>query len=227
MKNPIFCISEGSNALFFAKRRLQHWGYTVLPDPDPPATHLLLPVPTPPDAIPKVLNPSLTVLGGNLPPLPCPTADFLQDEFYLRENAAITADCAIALLQEHCTPAEKQILVIGWGRIGKVLARQLAHLGAQVTVAIRRKVQMAEILAAGLTPILLPLEDASQYQVIFNTAPAPVLRQAQALCIDLASQKGIAGDKVIWARGLPGKMAPEASGALIAKTALRCALRKE
>ena len=44
---------------------------------------------------------------------------------------------------------------------------------------------------------------------------------------DLASVKGIAGDNVIWARGLPGKDAPEESGTLIAKTVLRYALGKE
>ena len=39
--------------------------------------------------------------------------------------------------------------------------------------------------------------------------------------IDLASAKGIAGDDVIWARGLPGIHAPESSGRLIAETFVR------
>ena len=38
--------------------------------------------------------------------------------------------------------------------------------------------------------------------------------------MDLASKKGIAGNDVIWARGLPGIHAPEESGALIARTIL-------
>ena len=39
--------------------------------------------------------------------------------------------------------------------------------------------------------------------------------------MDLASQKGIQGSKVIWARGLPGIHAPESAGRLIAETFLR------
>ena len=42
-----------------------------------------------------------------------------------------------------------------------------------------------------------------------------------ALKIDLASKPGIGGSDVIWARGLPGKDAPESSGELIAKTIIR------
>ena len=45
--------------------------------------------------------------------------------------------------------------------------------------------------------------------------------------MDLASVRGISGDRVIWARGLPNQDAPEESGMLIAKTALRFALGKE
>jgi hypothetical protein len=41
------------------------------------------------------------------------------------------------------------------------------------------------------------------------------------LKIDLASHRGIEGEDVIWARGLPGKDAPESSGKLIVKTAIR------
>ena len=69
------------------------------------------------------------------------------------------------------------------------------------------------------------------FDIIINTAPAPVMDQQEArpdaLLVDLASIKGITGDRVIWARGLPNKDAPDASGILIAKTALRYALRKE
>jgi hypothetical protein len=47
------------------------------------------------------------------------------------------------------------------------------------------------------------------------------------LLMDLASVQGIVGDRVIWARGLPNLDAPEESGLLMAKTALRFALEKE
>ena len=45
--------------------------------------------------------------------------------------------------------------------------------------------------------------------------------------IELASTPGMAGDGIIPARGLPGKMAPAESGKLIAETFIRLSLRKE
>ena len=57
------------------------------------------------------------------------------------------------------------------------------------------------------------------YRLIINTVPAMVLPSAPgtALKMDLASVQGIAGRDVVWARGLPGLLAPESSGALIAQ----------
>ena len=62
-------------------------------------------------------------------------------------------------------------------------------------------------------------EGLSHYDFIINTVPAMVLPAAPgtALKIDLASQPGIGGCGVLQARGLPGLLAPESSGALIAK----------
>ena len=62
------------------------------------------------------------------------------------------------------------------------------------------------------------------FHVVFNTVPCAVLQAAQfsrgCAKIDLASERGILGDDVIWARGLPGLHAPAESGKLIAKTFL-------
>ncbi len=224
MKKPIFCTTGDHKSLFFARKCLDSWGYTVQREPTEKTTHLLLPVPTPADAIPHLLPENVTVLGGNLPELPCPAIDFLQDEYYLQENAAITADCAITIAQQHTDPAAASALVIGWGRIGKHLAHQLPH----VTVAVRKEKDLQALRSQGISGVLLSQLDAREYDLIFNTAPAPVLQQADtkpsAVLIDLASKQGITGDRVLWARGLPGKLAPESAGLLIAKTALRYAL---
>jgi len=58
------------------------------------------------------------------------------------------------------------------------------------------------------------------YRVIYNTVPSMVFPDTpkDALKIDLASKLGLGGEDVIWARGLPGKKAPESSGALIARS---------
>ena len=59
--------------------------------------------------------------------------------------------------------------------------------------------------------------------MILNTVPVMVLPNCHERClkIDLASMPGIGGEDVLWARGLPGKDAPEASGELIARTVLK------
>ena len=128
------------------------------------------------------------------------------------------------------------ILVIGWGRIGKCLAAQLKAMGADVTVAARKEPDRATALSLGFhTRDTGKLNfGLTGYRVIFNTVPAPILTANQlahlspgCVMIDLASQQGILGDGVIWARGLPSRDVPESSGALIANTILRLIAEKE
>ncbi len=229
MKKPIFCTSESTIALVFAKNRLQRWGYTVNDCLDDTVTHLLLPVPSPADSIPADIPQGVTVLGGRLPELPYKAVDLLQDTHYLQENAAITAECAMILAKERMAVEKARALVIGWGRIGKCLASALRLQGAQVSVAARKPEARRQLRNLGFDAIPLERPEPEVYDLIFNTAPAQIadVTGCKALCIDLASVRGLGGDNVLWARGLPGKMAPEASGALIAKTALRYALKEE
>jgi len=71
----------------------------------------------------------------------------------------------------------------------------------------------------------LPLEGIrpENYRLIINTVPAMVLPSVcgTGLKIDLASVPGMAGRDIIHARGLPGLLAPESSGELIAQTILQ------
>ncbi len=229
MKKPFFCTPASAKALVFAKNCLLRWGYAVTESLEPGVTHLLLPVPTPAESIPDAIGPEVTVIGGKLPELPQRTIDLLQDEHYLLENAAITSDCAIALAKERMSLTKGSALVIGWGRIGKCLANSLRLQGMQVTVAARKPEIRRQLRNLGLDAVPMDKIDPNAYDLIINTAPAPVLEVTgcRALCMDLASVQGLQGDAVLWARGLPGKLAPEASGTLIAKTALRYAWKEE
>ncbi len=229
MKNPIFCAQGPGKALQFAKNRLIRWGYPVEEALSPQVTHLLLPVPTPENAVPEELPKALTVIGGKLPKLPCPAVDLLEDPYYLQENAAITAECTLMLLKERTKLSGKKVLLIGWGRIGKCLASSLRLQGAYVSVAARKPEARRQLRNLGFDSIPVERLEPNAYNIIINTAPAPVLDVSgcNALCIDLASVNGLRGQQVLWARGLPGKMLPEASGTLIAKTALRYALKEE
>ncbi len=244
MNQPVFFTAGDTAALQQARNQLLQWGYDVSPAPSNQVTHLLLPVPSfeKPgvlkgnqnfDQLLDTLPPQIKILGGNLPPLPYKSADFLQDEYYLTENAAITAQCTVKLIhQQHTDSLEnKNILIIGWGRIARQLAPLLKAQGAIVSVAARKDAALEAVNQLDFLPVTVFQWDLTQYDMIINTAPALLLDESEtdpsALLIDLASSRGISGGRVIWARGLPSKEAPDISGILIAKTALRYALGKE
>lgn len=223
----VYIMGEGA-ALRFAARELEQRGIKIAQNLDERVTHVLLPVPTKELDIAE-LPPEVTVVGGNLDNLPpkYKKVDLLREEQYLAENAALTADCALRLLGEYLPVAFRDcpILIIGWGRIGKCLARILKELGAQVTVAARKPSDLGMLTAFGYQAVELGNIRQEQYRAIINTAPAPVLPDGgihtNCVKIDLASRLGMAGENVIWARGLPGKMLPESSGKCIALGFLR------
>ena len=244
MKSTTFYIADGSPALRFTAEYLINRGKTVVSEPGDRVTHVVLPVPGFGDGgledllgkLPK----DVTIFGGKLDAdilAGYRTVDLLQDELYLAENAAITADCAVRIAGAQLDVVFRgcPILVIGWGRIGKCLAALLGAMGAEVTVAARKEKDRATARALGFeTADMEQLKlRLARYRVIFNTAPAPMLTEGQlracregCVKIDLASKRGLEGSDVIWARGLPGKDMPESSGVLIGKTVLRLMARE-
>ena len=209
-------------AIRSAVRELEKQGVNIALTFSEKVTHILLNVPTKEVDLSE-LPAGVTVIGGNLEGS-FPKMDLLRDEQYLAENAALTADCALRLLGSHLPVAFRDcpVLIIGWGRIGKCLASMLKALGAQVTVAARKPSDLGMLTALGYRTVEIGNIDPMPYRAILNTAPAPVLSPGgTAVKIDLASRLGLAGDDVIWARGLPGKMLPESSGQLIARGVLR------
>lgn len=231
-------LSGYTPALGFAARELAARGFAPVSDPAS-ATHLLLPVPTfdtdgtikgggPLENLLERLPKDVLIMGGNLdrPELrEYRTFDLLKDPFYCAENAHITACCALKLTMNKL-PAVltgQPVLVIGWGRIGKCLSYLLRQLGADVTVAARKETDRAVLTSLGYRAVDTVGLDPVPYRVIYNTAPSMILPQCagNALKIDLASRLGLGGLDVVWARGLPGRDAPESSGQLIARTVLR------
>lgn len=228
------CTAGGSAAVFYAAEVLARAGCTILPCPDRTATHLLLPVPSFEadgrikgggnlETVLAALPERIPVIGGNLnhPALAGhPVIDLLQDAAYVAENASITAHCAVALAMEKLPVilAHQQVLVIGWGRIGKCLARLLRCLGAEVTVAARKENDRAMLRALGYEAVDTAGLSTKAYRAVFNTAPEMVVPvcEGDGLFMELASRPGLGGANVLSARGLPGQMAPESSGELIA-----------
>ena len=128
-----------------------------------------------------------------------------------------------------------RVLVIGFGRVGKLVAHQFQGFGARVSVAARKWEDLAWIEAAGYTAEhTVELEGwLCGYDLVVNTVPAPVLGLTELsdlkpgrLVIDLASKPGGVdfdaaarlGVKVIWALSLPGKVAPVTAGQCIQTT---------
>ena len=228
-------------ALDYAVRFLKKDGWDIVDHPTPEVTHLLLDVPSFGNdgvlrngkSIEKILETIpqyITVVGGNLehPELEgYQKLDLLRSEQYLTKNAAITADCAVQVAAPLLTTtfAQSPALIIGWGRIGKCLAQLLRGLGCPVTVAARKEKDRAMLDALGWAAAdPAKLNKTEPYRLIFNTAPKPVLSEnvcRDCIKIDLASRKGLMGEDVVWARGLPGVYAPESSGKLIAETFLQ------
>ena len=235
MNDTQFFPAGNTAALICAVNTLRRQGNSICTRPED-ADCLLLPVPsfTPDGAIQgggslsellEKLPKNVTVLGGNLdrPELAgYSTIDLLKDPAYLAKNAMITAHCAIRLAMNNLPVILEgcPTLIIGWGRIGKCLARLLKQLGADVTLAARKESDRAVLSALGYRAIGIENLDTLPYRLIFNTAPEMVAPYCpgDGLKIDLASKLGLGSTDVIWARGLPGKDAPESSGNLIAQT---------
>ena len=235
MNELIFYCAGSSRALYYAAAFLMEEGAVFLPCPDHTVTHLLLPIPSfEADGSIKGggdlaeiltrLPKTVTVIGGNLnwPELAeYETLDLLDAPWYLARNASITAHCTLelALTKLPITLEKCPVLVIGWGRIGKCLAKLLHGMGADVTVAARKESRRVMIDALGYRSCPMEALHTENYRLIINTVPAMVLPSAPGtgLKLDLASVPGIRSKDVIHAKGLPGLLAPESSGALIAQ----------
>ena len=129
------------------------------------------------------------------------TIDYFEREELQVLNAVPTAEGAIQIAMEErpFTIHGSHCLVVGFGRIGKMLANLLDGLNAEVTVTARRYEDLAWIRAYGYKYALTQnIKDIiSEFDIVFNTVPAIVigrneltLARKDTLFIDLASKPG-------------------------------------
>lgn len=161
-----------------------------------------------------------------------PSARYARREEYQIANARLTAEGAIALLRPETGLSGAHILLLGYGRIARLLARELQKAGALVTAAARSGEQRAWAEAEGIEALPLDaLSDAlDRFDVIIGTIPAPVLTEPllvlvrkDALLLELASAPGgidaaaahERGLRYIRAPGLPAKYAPERAAVIL------------
>lgn len=238
MFNGTVLFVPRSDAIRYAADYLQSIGIFVTEKCAPDVTHVLLPVPSFSGGdeylahLLSKLPDDLIISGGNLtsPFLAGHrSVDFLQDPFYLAENAAITAQCAVDILDTKFQPdiSRSSALVIGWGRIGKCLSKLLKEKQVYVTVAVRKEADLAMLRALGYRAILTShaIDEIPRFDMIINTVPVmlfpDIKSKPDAILLELASKPGMSGTSIIDGRGLPGKMAPKQSGKLIAETFIR------
>ena len=163
--------------------------------------------------------------------------DIMKREELAVLNTIATAEGTIQIAIENTNKIlhGSEVLILGFGRIGKVLARKLAGLSVKVTCAARKDEDLAWIQAYGhkATNINTIGENLRQYDIIINTVPHMILNQERlqylkddCLLIDLASNPGGIDKKAVkdrkfkfvWALSLPGKVAPTTSAEFIKDT---------
>ncbi len=170
--------------------------------------------------------------------------DYFDSEILQLKNALPTAEGAIeiAMRELSVTVDGVHAAVIGYGRIGALLAQKLCSLGARVTVYARSQEALTRAALLHCDAISIGDGNATRVlsqisrdvRVIFNTVPVCLFTDAvtaalpsDCVFIDLASAPGgidrVAAEKrgirSIWATSLPGKYAPETAGQIIADTA--------
>lgn len=171
--------------------------------------------------------------------------DYSDLDSFAIKNAVPTAESAIAIavLNSKKTIFKSKSLVIGYGRIGKILSKMLKDFGANVTVSARKNADLAFIEAFNMKKI--ETKDinkiASECDFIFNTVDFPVIdteflksMKKESLLIELASLPGgIFGDtnlalgKIINAQGLPGKDSPFTAAEILSDTIINLINKKE
>lgn len=189
----------------------------------------------------RQLRPGQRILAGKVKPQQHQEASLCGltlEDYFLREeltvaNAAATAEAVIQVAMENLdrTLLGVDCLVLGFGRIGKLLSYRLHGLGARVTASARKPKDLAWIRAYGWKAVETRRLDGElgSFGLVFNTVPSRVLDEGllaqlpgECLCIDLASRPGIdaaaaerLGLRHIWAKSLPGRLVPCTAAAVI------------
>ena len=163
--------------------------------------------------------------------------DLLKREEFSVLNTIATAEGTLQIAMEETqrTVHGSNVIVMGFGRIGKVLAKILDGIGAKVYCEARKDEDISWIKAYGYNPVHLNDLNANlnKFDIIINTIPFQILDEErldlvkkEAIIIDLASNPGGVdrkaarekGLKVIWALSLPAKVAPLTSAEFIKET---------
>jgi len=165
--------------------------------------------------------------------------DYMEDEKVKIRNAQLTAEgtVEIAINRTKHSIWGSEILVCGYGRIGKFVAKYLKALGGNVTVTSRNDDTLTEAVLNRYNAINTGniADKIEEYHLIINTVPTMIFNEKllrkcspNVKIIDLASAPGGVDFEVakylkidaISALSLPGKTAPETAAKIITNSIL-------
>jgi len=145
-------------------------------------------------------------------------------------NAIPTAEGAIAKAMEITSETihGANVLVLGFGRVAKILADKLKGLNANVFCAARKEKDLAHIKALGYNVVNINQMDdcLNSMDIVFNTVPTMILGEKKlkllnhdSIIIDLASAPGGVdfdkakelGINATLELGIPSKVAPKSA----------------
>nr|WP_312576912.1 dipicolinate synthase subunit DpsA [Sedimentibacter sp.] len=193
------------------------------------------------------LQPEHFLIGGNIPNevtefcsrKTIPYFDLMKNDNISMLNAISTAEGAIAhaIYKSNINLHHSNVLVLGYGKCGKVLASKLGALGAKVSVCARSKIALTEAYTNGFERLEFDMlkSEIKNYNYIFNTIPAIILNDellsnisSETTIIDIASSPGGVDYKAAKefninahsCLGIPGKISPKSSAEILAENIL-------
>lgn len=113
--------------------------------------------------------------------------EVLNSEEYKIYNALITAEGAIklALTYSKMGIALTKVVLIGYGRIGKVLSKMLVGMNANLIIIESNKTERMRAKSQGFT--VCESSNFENIDIVFNTAENYHIKETEALFIDLSS----------------------------------------
>ena len=228
------------------KKELESTRFVILPLPvtkDGRNIHSLTDKKVSVDEIVSILNADHIVFGGmlsnNMLTKINKKADKVYDYFKLEEvtvrNTVPTVQGILKVIFDNInyTVNSSKCAVLGYGRVASYAADVLASLGADVTVCVRKRSDIAKAEIRNLKGCFLNefAKFANQFDIIINTVPYVLLDKENlinvkkdCIIIDVASAPyGVdfaaadsLGLNAILCPSLPGKVAPLTAGRIIA-----------
>ena len=100
--------------------------------------------------------------------------DYNKRDDFKYKNAILTSEGAIALYKENSNKAiyGSNILITGFGKIGKSLCNVLKAMGSKLTICARSDIDKAKANTIADKVIDFKALQCQNYEIIFNTVPA-------------------------------------------------------